>query len=102
MQEKLASAREDIIELQMHDVRPGACADYADAHAKLVARVAANRDTFRCEALGSFRVVVGDQDQQVKFGVINFGRASALLILCMYYCMFKIPYLATGAPLAIR
>ncbi len=63
--DKLTSAKEEIIELQTHNVRPDSREAYLRAHRELVAYFAANKATLHCEALGNFRVFVGDEDQYI-------------------------------------
>ena len=74
---KLSSAREDIVELQIHVVRPGAGDDYVDAHRKLAEHVRANRDAFHCESLGNFVVLVGEQDQRLHLWRYDDGYQGA-------------------------
>ncbi len=77
-QSKLSSAREEIVELQTHSVRPGAASDYAEAHRRLSAHVAANRGAFKAQSLGNFRVVVGgEEDQHVHLWRFDDGYGGA-------------------------
>ncbi len=79
--------REDIIELQTHNVRPGASSEYRDAHAQLCKYVAENRELFRCEALGNFRVLVGEEDQ-VKRIVYETENVVSNTIFCFLSSTF--------------
>jgi hypothetical protein len=60
---KFASAKEEIIELQTHNVKPDSIEKYLQAHKNLVDYINANKNDLHCEALGNFRVFVGDEDQ---------------------------------------
>ena len=52
---KFASAREEIIELQTHNVKPDSLERYLDAHKNLVDYINAQKEGLHCEALGNFR-----------------------------------------------
>ena len=65
---KFASAKEEIIELQTHNVKPDSIDKYLNAHKNLVDYINANKTDLHCEALGNFRVFVGDEDQVKNYG----------------------------------
>ena len=60
-----APRRDQIIEVQTHNVKPDSVDKYVSAHKALVEYINANKETLHCEALGNFVVFVGDEDQFV-------------------------------------
>ncbi len=62
-QDRLASTKEEIIEVQTHNVKPDSRLEYVQAHKELVAYLGDKEKNLHCESLGSFRIFVGDEDQ---------------------------------------
>ena len=71
---KLA-ARDEVLELQTHNVRPDCQVQYLAAHKNLSAYVTANQEDLHCQALGHFRVLVGDEDQYIHLWKYEEGYA---------------------------
>ena len=57
------SRRDQIIEVQTHNVKPDSVDKYIGAHKALVEYINANKERLHCEAVGNFVVFVGDEDQ---------------------------------------
>ena len=62
---RLAPQREQIIELQTHNVKPDSRQKYLDAHRGLCEYLSDKEKNLHCESIGSFRVFVGDEDQYI-------------------------------------
>lgn len=61
--EKLSAAKEMLIEVQTHNVRPDCLAKYLSAHKTLVDFFDSHKSDLNTLSVGNFSVSVGDQDQ---------------------------------------